>query len=143
MLIPVLDGKLVIGLAELGDIMKIFELFENPNAPIQGDAKEGDEKSSEYTFDLDEDIIYFMHNNDDFYRKSFFPILKVCKNKFDNGTGFSHRMFMPVVSKAYESYKKEFPIKELKEKLEEEDCEKIARKIYETELGHMKDGKYE
>jgi hypothetical protein len=145
-LIQDLAGKHVIGRAGLGN-MKITELFNNPKEPIDsllGTSKEKeDEKDKGSKFDLDDDLIFFMHNNDDFYRRNLFPVLKVCKNKFDHGGGFSHRMFKPIVAKAYESYRKEFPLRELEDKLDEEQCEAIARKIYEMELGNMKDGKYE
>jgi len=138
-------GKHVIGVAGLGD-MKITELFNNPKKPIDqllGKEKDHDIDSDEFKFDLGEDLIYFMHNNDDFYRRNLFPVLKVCKRKFDLGQGFSHRMFKPIIAKAYEAYKKEFPLRELQDSLEEEKCDAIAKEIYNTELGHMKDGKYE
>jgi hypothetical protein len=67
----------------------------------------------------------------------------MCKGSFDNGKNFSHRVFKPLVSKAYESYKKEFPIRELEDELESKFIEQTAKEIYETELGHMKDGKYD
>lgn len=145
MQILVQDGRHVIGVVGLGN-MKITELFNNPKEPLDallGTNDDNEEKEKESKFDLDDDLIFFMHNNDDFYRRNLFPVLKVCKNKFDHGGGFSHRMFKPIVMKAYEAYKKEFPLRELTDSLEEEKCEAIARKIYETELGNMKDGKYE
>lgn len=124
--------------------MKIFELFNNNKSPVDLDKdQEKDHNQDEFKFDLGEDLVYFMHNNDNFYRKNFFPILKVCKNKFDAGRGFSHRIFKPVVIKAYEEYKKEFPLRELEDKLEDSIYEKISRQIYETELGFMRDGRYE
>lgn len=143
--IQVPAGKLDTGPAELGN-MKITELFNNPKEPIDallGTEKDHEEKDKESKFDLDDDLIFYMHNNDDFYRRNLFPVLKVCKNKFDHGGGFSHRMFKPIVARAYESYRKEFPLRELEDSLEEEQCEAIARKIYNTELGNMKDGKYQ
>lgn len=135
--------------------MKITELFNNTKEPVEklvgkmhdNDATishKPDHKSDhEYTFDLSEDLEFFMHNNDDFYRRHFFPTLKICKAKFDNGAGFSHRLFKPVIVKAYETYKKEFPIRELPDNLDDELCEKMARRIYETELGNFEEGQYD
>ena len=146
MQIQVLVGKHVIGLVGHGK-MKITELFDNTKEPVDKiiNNQEDDKGNSkdEYKFDLGEDLIYFMHHNDDFYRRNFYPVLKVCKNKFDHGGAFSHRIFKPIVTKAFEAYRKEFPLRELKDSLEEEYCEAIARKIYETELVNMKDGKYD
>lgn len=98
--------------------------------------------NNEYEFDLAEDLVYFMHNNDDFYRRHFFPVLKTCKAQFESGGDFSHRVFKPVIKKAYEAYRKEFPVRELEESIEEDLTEEIAHAIYETELRNLKDGLY-
>jgi hypothetical protein len=128
--------------------MKIFELFNNTKEPIdkvmKGHTEEViDKDKKKLDFDLAEDLVYFMHHNDDFYRKNFYPVLKMCKGSFDDGKNFSHRVFKPLINKAYESYKKEFPIRELEDELEPKFIERTAKQIYETELGHMKDGKYD
>jgi hypothetical protein len=127
--------------------MKLFEMFGDQEMPIEDMIKTGPSKIIKdemgmYEFDLAEDLVFFMHNNDDFYRSHFFPILKTCKAQFESGGTFSHRVFKKVIEKAYESYKKEFPIKELEDNLEEEFTEQVAHHIYETELQNMKDGLY-
>ena len=127
--------------------MKLFEMFGDKELPVEDMLKAGPNKiikdeQGKYEFDLAEDLVYFMHNNDDFYRSHFFPVLKTCKAQFENGGNFSHRVFKKVIEKAYDHYKKEFPVKELDDNLEEDFKEQVAHHIYETELQNLKDGLY-
>lgn len=129
--------------------MKIQEMFEKSKLDKEfgldhiGFNKSPDEESpDEFTFDLNEDLMYFMHNNDDFYRKHFFPVLNLCNKQFSRGQSFSHRVFKPVVTKAFKMYKSEFPLRELKDELEDERLEEICKSIYETELKNMREGLY-
>ena len=145
---PTLDpnGRHDIGVVGLGN-MKLFEMFGNKEMPVEDMIKTGPSKiikdeMGKYEFDLAEDLVFFMHNNDDFYRKHFFPIIKTCKAQFESGGKFSHRVFKKVIEKAYESYKKEFPVKELDDSLEDEFTEKVALHIYETELENIKGNLY-
>ena len=145
MLILDQSGKHVIGVAGLGD-MKLYEMFGNQDISIEDmlktDTKVVKNEQGKYEFDLGEDLVFFMHNNDDFYRRHFFPVLKTCKAQFESGGKFSHRVFKPIINKAYEAYKKEFPIRELEESLEDDFKEQVARNIYDTELKNLEDGLY-
>ena len=121
-------------------------MFGNQDISIEDmlktDTKVVKNEQGKYEFDLGEDLVFFMHNNDDFYRRHFFPVLKTCKAQFESGGKFSHRVFKPIINKAYEAYKKEFPIRELEESLEDEFKEQVARSIYDTELKNLEDGLY-
>lgn len=146
MLILAHVGKLDIGVVGLGN-MKIFEMFGNKDISAEDMLKMGQNKiikdeTGKFEFDLAEDLVFFMHNNDDFYRRHFFPVIKTCRAQFDKGGDFSHRVFKPVIKKAYEAYKKEFPIRELDESLEEDFTEQVANYIYETELKNFKEDLY-
>jgi len=127
--------------------MKLFEMFGNQEIPVEDMLKTDshnkvkDEKNK-LGFSLAEDLVYFMHHNDDFYRRHFFPVIKTCKAHFESGGKFSHRVFKPIINKAYEAYKKEFPIRELDESLEEDFTEEVAKTIYDTELKNLEDGLY-
>ncbi|NBP58703.1 hypothetical protein EBU71_19610, partial [bacterium] len=79
--------------------MKLFEMFGNEELTVddmlkinKGSKQIQDEKGK-YSFDLGEDLVFYMHNNDDFYRRHFYPILKTCKAQFESGGKFSHRVF--------------------------------------------------
>jgi hypothetical protein len=130
--------------------MKITEMFDKKMSDI-GDLADDDmiyhkpvsNSDKEYVFKLGEDLVFYMNNDDDFYRRHYFPVLKLCKNKHDHNMNFSHRVFKPVIKAAYDQYKQKFPMRELDEQLSEEQCEKIARDVYEQELMNFKDGKYQ
>lgn len=127
--------------------MKLYEMFGNKEMPIEDILTAGSNKiikndQGKYEFDLAEDLVYFMHHNDDFYRRHFFPILKTCKAQYESGGEFSHRVFKKVIEKAYDQYKKEFPVRELDDNLEEDFKEQVAHHIYETEIQNIKDGLY-
>jgi hypothetical protein len=127
--------------------MKLYEMFGNEQIPIEDMASTSPTKiikdeQGKYEFDLAEDLVFFMHNNDDFYRRHFFPILKTCKAQYESGNELSHRVFKKVIEKAYDEYKKEFPVKELDDNLEEDFKEQVAHHIYETEIQNIKDGFY-
>lgn len=122
-------------------------MFGSNEMPIEDMLKIGPKKiikdqNGHYEFDLAEDLIFFMHNNDDFYRRHFYPILKTCKAQYESGGEFTYRVFKPAIKKAYEAYRKEFPIRELEEGIEEDLTVEIANHIYETELQNLKDGLY-
>lgn len=127
--------------------MKLFEMFGGQQMPIEDMLKTSshnkvrDEKNK-LGFDLAEDLVFFMNNNDDFYRRHYFPIIKTCKAQFESGDKFSHRVFKPIINKAYEAYKEEFPVRELEESLEEDFKEQVAKIIYDTEIKNLEDGLY-
>ena len=68
--------------------------------------------------------------------------LTVLRHNFDQGNNFSHRVFKPVVEKAYGIYQKEFPLRELRDSLEEEMIEEVCKKIHEAEMLNMREGNY-
>lgn len=146
MLILAHVGRLVIGVVGLGK-MKIFEMFGNQDLSAEDMLKIGPNKlikdeQGKYEFDIAEDLMFFMHNNDDFYRRHFYPIIKTCKSQFESGGKFTHRVFKPIIEKAYKAYKEEFPVRELKDDLDNELIEEIANNIYEIELKNLEDGLY-
>lgn len=118
------------------------ELTVDDMLKINKGSKQIQDEKGKYSFDLGEDLVFYMHNNDDFYRRHFYPILKTCKAQFESGGKFSHRVFKPIINKAYEAYKKEFPVRELEDNLEEEFLDEVANNIYETELKNLEDGLY-
>ena len=129
-------------ITELFDRNKIDKEFGLDKVSMKHVPNDTGRVDNELTFDLAEDLIYFMHNNDDFYRKNFFPVIRLCKKNFDQGNNFSHRVFKPVVEKAYGIYQKEFPLRELRDSLEEEMIEEVCKKIHEAEMLNMREGNY-
>jgi hypothetical protein len=121
--------------------MRIRELLE---------AKKFDEKEyvlqtgegRELNFDLIEDLIHFMNEDDDIYRRHTYPAIASCIDKVSAKGKPSHNIFAPAVKECYKLYSQKFPIRELPEELDEKMCEQVCEKIHETVIQHITNGKY-
>ena len=115
--------------------MKIQDLFENIPHRLPVD-------QGKLPFDLADDLIFFMRNDDDFYRRHFYPHICKIKGHVKQGQNLSPRVFMPMVSHAFECYTKKFPIRELPESLEEDLIEEICTKLRKEEVQHINNNIY-
>jgi hypothetical protein len=104
--------------------MKIFELY-NPNL------KRDD-------FDLNDDLIFFMRNDPQFYRTEYHPFLQKFNRHCDAGRAVSTKAFAPIVLKAFDHYRNTFPVEGLEEKLSNRDLEEVCDKLQgeETNFYH-------
>lgn len=121
--------------------MRITELLEGKKfndldfVKVSGDKRELD-------FDLVEDLIHFMNEDDDVYRRHLYPVIADCINKVSAKRTPSSSIFKPVVEKTYEIYSKKFPIRELPNQLDTKMCEEVCDKLREEIIQHISDGKY-
>jgi hypothetical protein len=99
--------------------MKIFELF-NPNM------KRDD-------FDLTDDLIFFMRNDPQFYRKDFHPFQQKFIKHCDADRSVSAKAFAPIVKQAFETYKDMFPVEGLEDTLTEQNLKEICEKLHSEE----------
>lgn len=97
----------------------------------------------ELGYDLKDDLICFMRNDPEFYRKQYFPILNKFESYVKDGRSVSPRAFESLVNKAYECYKNKFPVEGLDAKLDEEMCQEVCNEIHKSETEYIKDGKYD
>ncbi len=104
--------------------MKLFELY-NPNM------KRDD-------FDLQDDLIFFMRNDPQFYRQDYHPFLQKFNRHCDAGRKVGTKAFIPIVNRAFECYQTSFPVEGLESKLSERDLEEICEKLQveETKFYH-------
>jgi hypothetical protein len=104
--------------------MKVFEIFGyKPEAP------EGD-------YDMHDDLMYFMNADPEFYRHTYYPFQHKVYAHCDKDKEVSPKAFKNIVIKAFEEYKKKFPIKELSENLSENDIKEICEKLQSQEINH-------
>jgi hypothetical protein len=94
-------------------------------------------------YDLMDDLVFFMNNDPEFYRKRYYPTMlkfnKFCKSH----RRVAPRGFMNLVSEAYEVYRNKFQVEGLNAKLDKEMCEKICKHIHEQETKNCKEGMYD
>lgn len=113
--------------------MNIDELLTNKNT----------NKQKELGYDLMDDLMFFMNNDPDFYRKRYYPSMikfdRYCKeHKRVSPTGFEK-----LVQEAYDIYKEKFPVEGLGKDLDKEICEKLCQQIHEQETKNCEEGMYD
>jgi hypothetical protein len=102
-----------------------------------------EEGNNQLGYDLKDDLMCFMHNDPDFYRKEYFPVMHKFKKYVESGKNVSPRAFESLVNRAYEGYQQRFPVEGLEPKLSKEMCEDICKTLHETETKHVELGHYD
>jgi hypothetical protein len=101
------------------------------------------EQKKDLGYDLKDDLMFFMNNDPDFYRKKYYPTMlkfdKYCKE----GKSIRPHAFKSLVDEAYAVYKNKFPVEGLEKQLEQAMCEEICEAICEQETKNSKDGIYD
>jgi hypothetical protein len=124
--------------------MRIIELLEGNNFKDLDFVKPvGDEGNREINFDLIEDLIFFMNNDDEAYRRHLHPAISNCIDRTEAKKKTSSKMFEKAIRACYTMYNKQYPIREIPDTLDEEVCKEACEKLHEEVCQHIKDGKYE
>lgn len=102
-----------------------------------------DSHKKELGYDLKDDLICFMQNDPDFYRKSYFPVMHHFKEYIDAGKLVHSRAFESLVKKAYEQYNNKFKVEGLEPELENSMCEEVCAELHRIETDNVKNGHYD
>jgi DNA mismatch repair ATPase MutL len=121
--------------------MRIRELLEGFNFK-EGDFVKQNNNNSELDYDLAEDLVHFMHNDDTAYRRHTYPAIMKCADSVKRKAPTSSKMFAEAMKECYRLYKKKFPIRILPEELDNDICEEACQKMHEEALEHISSGKY-
>ncbi len=105
--------------------MRIRELVEN----IDIDLHFNNKKDEDLGFDISDDLLFYMKNNDDVYRRHVYPQLVKHKHSLQHGKA-DRMLFGSAVHEAYKSYTKEFPIRKLPETLPNDVHEKVCLELF-------------
>lgn len=118
--------------------MKITELLEGSTFNDL-DFLENTPSGRKINYDLVNDLVYFMYENDDIYRRYTYPaILKYAKLRKQHTNAAS--MFKTAVIAAYFEYIKEFPIKELPDQIDRSIAEQACRAMAQVVDRHVRSG---
>lgn len=101
-----------------------------------------DEDGSKLSYDLVEDLAFFMHNDDDTYRRHVYPTIARCMDDKKDSKDISPEFFENAVKKSYQDYLKKYPIRQLPETLEKETFEEVCKKLHDDFCKDYDDGKY-
>jgi len=121
--------------------MRIQELLEGKKFDdLDFVTKENGKRS--INFDLAEDLIHFMNQDDDVYRRHTYPAIANCLDKISGKSKPNTKMFEPAVKESYKIYTRKYPIRELPDEIDSKMCEQVCSKFQEEVLKHISDGKY-
>lgn len=121
--------------------MRITELLEGSNFNDVDFVKK-DPNGNELNFDLIEDLTFFMNNDDEIYRRHVYPGIAKCVHQARNKKKTDPLIFKIAAVEGYKSYRKEFPIRELPDTLDDKTCEEVCEKLHDDFRKHFSDGKY-
>lgn len=123
--------------------MRIIELLEGKKFNDLDFVKtKNDSGEKELDFDLADDLIFYMNNDDKAYRKYVHPIISKCVKGKDKNEEVKPSEFANAVKECYNSYLKEYPIRELPDSLDNKQLKEICEKFHEEVHKHIEDGKY-
>ena len=125
--------------------MRILELFEGKGYRNLDEFvnQVGDEGKREITFDLAEDLIHFMNNDDEAYRRHLHPVVAKCYDRMKENKKTKPEFFAKAIEECYDMYLKEYPIRELPRSLDKKQTKETCEKIHEEICKHITDGKYD
>jgi hypothetical protein len=86
------------------------------------------DKEPQLDYDLMDDVYFYMMNDDDFYRKQYYPTMNKCKQTGDN------EALMPVVDSCIKEYCTKYKIpKQIADQITSEDKKMLMQKIMDGE----------
>ena len=108
--------------------MKVFEIFSTTNYTVN---KEPD-------FDLADDLMFFMRNDPEYYKREFFPLSSKIKMALKKGQALTPSIFKNAVKSAYSKYRTQFSLDNLPSSLEIDTLSEICKKLYSEETEFYK-----
>lgn len=108
--------------------MRIVELFENNNFD---ETEYVNHAKDEIDYDLAEDLVFFMNNDDDNYRRSVYPAVVKCLEAIKKKKSVNPSVFKHAALECYQSYQQKFPIRSLPTDLDEDLCNEVCEKMYD------------
>jgi hypothetical protein len=121
--------------------MRIHELLENKHFDDSNFVKQ-DGNTRKIDYDLVEDLVHFMHNDDHSYRRHVYPIIAKCLSHVNSKNGIKPKMFADAVDPCYASYVKKYPIRGLPEAISDKLREKVCNKLHDDFKKHYDEGLY-
>jgi len=107
--------------------MRIVELFENTNF----DEKEYiNKEEGKIDYDLAEDLVFYMNNDDDVYRRSVYPAVVKCLEAMKQKKSAKPSVFKQAAVECYKSYQEKYPIRSLPDTLDEDLCNEVCEKMF-------------
>lgn len=124
--------------------MRIVELLESKNFKEDDFVKPvGDDGKRELAFDVPEDIIFYMKNDDNAYRNHLYPVIAKCLDLISAKKKTHPSLFANAVKECYNSYITEYPIRELGNSIDKSHHKDTCIKLHDEIINDIHDGKYD
>jgi hypothetical protein len=120
-----------IGRAELGEIMKLNEMFSPIGAP----------KDDQSDIDWIGDLKFFIDNENNILSNHFFPAVKKHEKYIDHPDAY--KLYLKPIHRSLESYCKKFNIKDAEKKFPKDSLIELARLICDEQKEYIKSGDYD
>ena len=121
--------------------MRITELLEGRDFDdLEFVKKDGDKEG--VNFDVVEDLVYFMNHDDDVYRRHLYPAVNNCVECVKSNRKTSPSIFAKAVEESYKQYIQKFPVRDLKDSLEDDLFRAACKKIHEDTCKAIEEGKF-
>jgi hypothetical protein len=122
--------------------MRITELLEGKNFDDLQFVKHKEDGGREVDFDVPDDLIFFMKNDDDVFRRIVYPSIAKCVDRIDANQKTNPSLFTHAVRESYKQYINKYPIRELPDSIDDETCNETCKKMHEEICKNHSEGKY-
>jgi len=122
--------------------MRIRELFEGSFFKDSDFVMPREDGSREINYDLAEDLVHFMENDDHCYRRYLYPALSEFLDLKEGKKDPKPEIFKKAVEESYKVYIKKFPIRELPDDINEDTLSQACEKLYDEHTTHHSNGRY-
>ena len=121
--------------------MRINELLEGKEFDDLEFVKK-DGANDDIDYDLVEDLVYYMNHDDDAYRRHLYPAVTKCIEGIKAKRSTSPSIFKNAVTECYKTYIQKFPVRNLKDSLEDDLFREVCEKLHEETCKHVEEDKY-
>lgn len=122
--------------------MRITDLLENAHFKGEEFIKQT-EDGNDIDYDLIDDLVFFLNNDDDVYRRCLLPAVHVFIDKQKEDEKPKYTIFKSAVAKGYKQYIKQYPIRELPSTLDTKVWRDVCKKLFDQISKDMEDGQYD
>lgn len=122
--------------------MRITDLLENAHFKSEEFIKQTDE-GNEIDFDLADDLVFFLNNDDDAYRRHLLPAVHKFIDKQKAGEEIKCTIFKTAVADGYKLYTKQYPIRELPNDIDKKVWKTACKQLFDNISKDMEDGHYD
>lgn len=122
--------------------MRITELFENTHFDSENYIKKTDD-GNEIDYDLVDDLVFYLNNNDDVYRRCLLPAVHKFIDMKKDKKEPKYTIFKSAVKEGYTKYLNSYPIRELPDDIDVKIWKKACKKLFDEVSKDLEDGSYD